>query len=106
MSEEYIPPIAALLYNKYFKHHDKRGFPEDILNAAVSEGMIPKSQLIDGQSYNGYCRNATEAIWHADKNRFTYRRTKFTSVFDEDICHPEDDNGFDLFVPVSINDNV
>lgn len=97
---------AVLLYRKYFKHYDTRGIPEDILNSAVSEGMIPKSQLIDGQSYIGSCRNATVAIWHADKNRFTYRRQKFNSTFDEDICHPEDDNGFDLFIPVNINDNV
>lgn len=100
------PIHARALYKKYFMHQDFKGIPESIMNDAVGEGMIPKSQLIDGQSYIGCCRNATIAIWHADKNRFTYRRTKFNYVFDEDICHPEDDNGFDLFIPVNINDNV
>lgn len=100
------PAHAYELYNKYFKHQDFKGIPESIMNDAISEGMLSKSQLIDGQSYIGHCRNATVAVWHADKNRFTYKREKFNSAFDEDICHPEDDNGFDLFIPVSINDNV
>jgi hypothetical protein len=77
-------------------------------------GMIAKRDLVDGAAYWGFCRNAQEAVWHADKPSragyerqdkvlgcFTYQRTKWGSTYDEDINHPEDDDGFDLFVPVA-----
>lgn len=85
-------------------------------------GMVPKSALVDGATYLGFCRNASEAVWHADKRRkkylvdkglaheeywvgaFTYRRTKFNDTFLEDINHPEDDDGYDLFVPMQRKD--
>lgn len=69
------------------------------LEAAVAAGMIPKAQLEDGVAYTGTCRNASTATWHAEKNCFTYQRSKFGSTFDEDIEHPEDDKGYDIFVP-------
>ena len=72
--------------------------PEE-LEAAYAQGMIRKSELKDGVSYKGRCRNASVAVWNAEKGRFTYQRTKFGSTFPEDINHPEDDNGFDLFTP-------
>lgn len=30
---------------------------------------------------------------------FTYKRYKFGDIFDEDINHFEDDDGYDVFVP-------
>ncbi len=71
-------------------------------------GAIPKSKLKDGAYYYGRCRNAYVAKWNAGKvgkvhsptGQFTYMRTKFSSTFPEDINHFEDDNGFDLFVPI------
>lgn len=69
------------------------------LELAYSQGMIRKSDLKDGVTYKGHCRNASEAVWHAEKNRFTYQRTKFGSTFPEDINHPEDDDRHDLFTP-------
>ena len=64
---------------------------------AENMNHIPLEQLKDGALYEGICRNATQAIWHADKKQFTYKRHKFGDTFDEDICPPELDDGFDLF---------
>lgn len=70
------------------------------LAKAYEMGLIKKSDLIDGKVYFGNCRNATIAKWDAGKQRFIYKRVKFNSSFDEEIPHPEDDEGFDIFVPV------
>lgn len=72
--------------------------PEE-MEAAYAQGMIRKSDLKDGALYKGNCRNTSEAIWNAEKNAFTYQRTKFGSTFPEDIHHPEDDDGCDIFTP-------
>ena len=64
--------------------------------------MIPKSELLDGRTYKGKCRNASEATWYSNKNCFTYKRYKFGETFDEDINHPEDDDGYDLFYPAAL----
>ena len=71
------------------------------LAQAEACGMVGKSSLRDGAYYHGRCRNAQVARWDAAQNVFLYMRNKFGSTFAEDICHPADDNGFDLFVPVT-----
>ena len=72
----------------------------EVLKEAEKLGMIPKSELENGAVYKGSCRNAWIAEWHEHKNCFVYLRTKFGSVFAEEINHPEDDKGFDVFIPV------
>jgi len=62
-------------------------------------GAISKSELVDCAQYLGVCRNAYVAKWLADKNKFVYLRTKFGKTFAEEINHPEDDDGYDLFIP-------
>ena len=62
--------------------------------------MIPKCNLKNGAYYVGYCRNASVAMWDERAACFVYLRTKFGNVFAETINHPEDDDGFDIFVPV------
>lgn len=74
--------------------------PED-LEKALGMGLIPKKDLEDGASYRGWCRNATLATWDKAREVFVYKRTKFTATFEEDIKHPEDDEGFDVFVPIA-----
>ena len=69
------------------------------LELAYVQGMIRKSHLKDGAKYKGRCRNASEAIWDAEREVFVYQREKFGTTFPEDINHPEDDNGYDLFIP-------
>lgn len=66
-------------------------------------GAIPKKDLIKGKKYIGSCRNSSEAIWNGSK--FIYKRYKWGTFYDDDINHFEDDNGFDLFVPIKICEN-
>lgn len=61
--------------------------------------IIAKKDLKDGAYYQGDCRNASIARWNGKLSMFFYNRTKFGDTFVEDIHHPEDDNGFDLFWP-------
>lgn len=75
--------------------------PGDVdLWGAETAGMIAKGDLIDGHTYIGYCRNATEAQWVAAIGRFRYVRRKFGSHFAATIPHPADDDRQDVFVPV------
>lgn len=67
-------------------------------------GAIRKKNLIDGKTYIGLCRNATTAKWGAEKNTFTYIRTKFNLTFPEEINHFSDDDGYDLFIPIKLFD--
>lgn len=62
--------------------------------------VIPKSELIVNQWYTGTCRNASQAKWMGD--HFIYLRTKFYDTFWEKINHFEDDDGYDLFIPVRL----
>lgn len=68
------------------------------INKLIECGAIPKNKLEINRYYLGHCRNASVAMW--DGNVFWYMRTKFAHIFAEDINHFEDDNGFDLFVPI------
>lgn len=69
-----------------------------IIPALIRCGAIPKSQLEAGATYIGSCRNAYEAVWCGEY--FEYRRFKWGSSYIEKINHFEDDNGYDLFVPI------
>lgn len=60
---------------------------------------VQKADLVDGAYYKGHCRNARVARWFAKQHRFTYWREKFGTTFLEDINHPADDMGWDLFYP-------
>ena len=68
--------------------YQRNGHEEDILD---------KSELVVGQTYKGRCRNATEAVWKGEY--FEYTRSKFGDSYQEKINHPEDDRGFDVFMP-------
>lgn len=69
------------------------------LTGAEQAGMIARGKLVNGMMYAGFCRNATTAVWHAAKDRFVILRTKFGNTFPEDVPHPADDDGYDVFVP-------
>ena len=76
--------------------------PEDYQEYVVKNyircGAIPKKDLIVGKTYIGNCRNATEATWNGEV--FVYKRTKFGIKYNDKINHFEDDDGYDLFVPI------
>lgn len=68
--------------------------------AKLLDSAIPKVALVNGAYYAGVCRNAKVARWIASENVFIHWRKKFGSVFAEIISHPEDDTGFDVFIPL------
>lgn len=88
ISEDFQPSIPKV---------SKEEYNTIVIPNLIKWGAIPKSKLIVGKTYKGYCRNASEAIWLGDK--FEYDRYKFGMTYKETINHFEDDNGCDLFVP-------
>lgn len=92
-NEDDIPDIPVM---------DKEDYETHIIPNIIRCGGIPKKELIEGATYIGNCRNAIEAVWNG--KRFTYRRYKFGYIYDEDINHFEDDNGYDLFVPIKLKE--
>lgn len=62
-------------------------------------GAIAKKDLIVGHKYLGSCRNAHEAIWK-ENGTFEYIRYKFGFTYPEEINHFEDDDGYDVYVPI------
>lgn len=88
-TDDYIPepPITTPeLYQNY------------VIPNFIRCGAIPKDKLVVGKTYFGSCRNADKAIWLGDK--FEYIRYKWGNSYQEKINHFEDDDGFDLFVPI------
>lgn len=73
-------------------------FQKWIENRFIELGAIPKEKLVIGKTYIGNCRNASEAVWKGDN--FVYDRHKFGTVFPEKINHFQDDDGYDVFVPI------
>ena len=61
-------------------------------------GAIPKEQLKIGAVYIGSCRNSDEATWDGEK--FVYERYKFGFTYKDSVNHFQDDDGYDLFVPI------
>jgi len=74
--------------------------PFECYDELYRKGIIPKNKLVNGKYYLGTCRNASVAVWNG--HNFVYMRSKFGTSFPEDINHLEDDNYFDLFVPLEI----
>lgn len=93
--EEDIPSIPNVKPKDY----------EDVIVPNIIRcGGIPKEELIVGETYIGSCRNAREAVWNGE--RFTYMRTKFGYTYPEDINHFQDDDGYDVFVPIKEIEDV
>jgi hypothetical protein len=74
-------------------------FVQDIL---IKHGAMTLEQMEVGKTYIGCCRNAGEAEWQGD--HFVYLRTKWGSTFPEKINHFQNDNGYDVFVPVKVKE--
>ena len=80
---------------------DEQEWKEFYVPKLIAAGAIPKKDLIHGQIYIGEHRNTTIARWNADTNKFEHMRYKFGWMKDE-CNHFEDDDGFALFVPISL----
>lgn len=79
------------------KYNIPRNPTQSDFDKAYSLGLIPKSSLVDGAYYKGFCRNTTYARWHEASHVFVYWRTKFDQRFLEEIKHPVDDQVYDVF---------
>ena len=77
---------------------DKTFYENVIVKNLIRCGAIPKDKLEVGATYEGTCRNADKAVWNG--KCFDYKRYKFGEWEDAKINHFEDDNGYDLFVPI------
>lgn len=81
---------------------DKETYSDVIIPNLIRCGAIQKDKLIVGKTYIGNCRNASEAVWNGDF--FIYKRTKFGNTYDESINHFQDDDGYDVFVPIKMKE--
>ncbi len=93
----YMADKAHWIYNKL-----GRGWEKTVTNLkhVYLDGMIARKDLVDGAIYLGHCRNAGYAQWNAGLGKFEYIREKFGCEYIDEIEHPEDDRGFDIFVPI------
>lgn len=64
--------------------------------------MIAKKDLVLGSYYLGDHRRCTIAQWSGKE--FLYIRNKFGNHFIDTANHPEDDDGYALFVPLRLVD--
>ena len=95
---DYYPDIDRFDENNVFKIHLPKPIPGGMYRELYRKGIIPKKDLVKGRYYLGDCRNASVAMWNG--HEFVYIRHKMGGSFPEDINHIEDDNGFDLFIPL------
>lgn len=77
---------------------DKKEYQEVIVKNLIRCGAIPKKDLINGATYRGTCRNSSVATWVNGK--FIYVRYKMGTSFEDNVLHFEDDNIYDVFIPL------
>lgn len=75
---------------------------EFVQNILIKHGAIPLHKLEIGKTYIGECRNSSEAVWKGD--HFVYQRYKWGSTFPEKINHFQNDDGYDVFVPIKLKE--
>ena len=87
-------------FDKIKVYHIKlpRYIPASLYKELYSKGIISKNNLQKNRYYQGKCRNTNVALWNGYE--FVYMRTKFGHVSIDTINHFEDDNGYDLFIPI------
>lgn len=84
----------------FLTYEERHSIPLDKWQNFVKEHFkpIPKAKCEIGKVYKGNCRNASKAIWTGKV--FVYKRYKLGDVFEEEINHYEDYDGYDVFVPI------
>lgn len=93
------------IYSSIPKGLEEDEYREIVCATLQSIGAIPKKDLVVGKVYQGDCRNSEIAIYLGN-GKFEYIRYKFGFTYLEEINHYEDDNGYDLFVPIKeLEDN-
>jgi len=94
----FFPKIE--LFDKETIHciHLPKPIPYALYNELYNKGIIRKSDLKKNHYYFGKCRNSDVALWNGFE--FVYNRYKFGSYYIDSVNNIEDDNGFDLFIPL------
>lgn len=79
--------------------NNEKGFYEDVIvYNLIRCGAIPKEKLKEGVTYLGSCRNTSKATWNG--KYFVYERNKWGNTYECEINHFQDDDGYDVFVPI------
>jgi len=99
----YFPKIEKFDENTIYQIKLPKPIPFGMYNELYNKGIIRKKDLVKNQYYHGKCRNATVALWNGFE--FVHMRYKFGAFLRDEVNHLEDDNGFDLFVPLRIEEN-
>jgi hypothetical protein len=73
----------------------------DDLTRAYNYGMIKKTSLVDQQWYYGLSRCSSFAQWSKEDDCFYVTTSSMGIQYGEAAKHPEDDNGFALFIPLT-----
>ena len=79
---------------------DKETYQNVIIPNIIRCGGIPKKDLVIGGIYSGSCRNSYSAKWNGTE--FIYKRYKFGTYYEDSVNHFEDDDGYDLFIPIKL----
>ncbi len=94
----------TLLMQEFFKLNQAIVNHATTINSLIlsRDVLIPLigTELVVGNSYIGTCRNSNEAVWQGD--HFIYQRHKWGSTFPEKINHFQNDDGYDVFVPIKV----
>jgi hypothetical protein len=94
----YYPEIEQFDENSIYRIKLPQPIPYAMYNELYRKGIIPKKDLKKNTYYRGKCRNAKVALWNGFE--FVHMRYKFGSFLLDSVNHLEDDDGFDLFVPL------
>jgi len=98
---DYYPNIDTFDEDTIWKIHLPQPIPGDLYRELYRKGIVAKKDLKKNHYYYGKCRNAKVALWNGYE--FIYMRQQGNLAFyPEEIFHLEDDNGFDLFIPLKI----
>ena len=71
---------------------------DEVIKELEEKGAILKNKLVKNRLYIGFCRNSTLGKW--DGSKFEYLRYKYGTLIIDYINHFQDDNSFDVFVPI------
>lgn len=82
------------------KFDNQEDYKNIIVKNLIRLGAITKDKLIIGKTYLGNCRNTNKATWNG--TQFIYDRYKFGSYYQDNMNHFQDDDGYDLFVPMKL----
>lgn len=97
-NKEFYPKFKKFDKDNIFYINLPKPIPNELYVELYNKGILPKKELVENKYYFGNCRNANVAKWNGDE--FVYMRHKFGSNFPETINHFEDDDGYDLFIPL------